>query len=104
MGEVRKRGQVSEPGRFPLWKGMLTALLAVSVFFGLAELALLALGVRPFVGEEDPFVDFASSSPLFVESMSQTGERQLETAPGKRLFNEQRFPVAKAPGTPVSFS
>jgi len=95
---LEERGS-HQPHKTPLWKGILTALVSVSMFFALIELALLVIGVRPIVLEEDPFVEFTNNAPLFVETEGEMGEKQLATAPTKRLFNEQEFPLAKAPGT-----
>ena len=86
--------------RFPLWKGLLTAVIAVTLFFGLLEFVFFAAGVRPLFLEEDPFVGFAGNVPLFVERLGPAGETILETAENKqRLFNPQTFPRNKAPGT-----
>jgi len=80
--------------RLPLWKKLAFSGLIVTAFFGLAELSLAVLGVRPALVEEDPYVGFSSYLRLF-----EPASAWMETAPGKRaLFNHQSFPKAKTPG------
>ena len=82
------------------WREPLLAVAAPALFFGLLEGLLALLGVQPVTLREDPFVGFAGSAPLFEPQAGAAGEAYLATAPAKlELFNEQRFPRAKPPGT-----
>ncbi len=80
-------------------KNLLLAAVSLVVFFALVEGTLAALGFRPILYSEDPFVGFESRIPLFVERLDGD-ERVMETAPNKLgIFNLQRFPVEKPAGT-----
>jgi tetratricopeptide (TPR) repeat protein len=82
----------------PVWKKLVFSAAVVVVFFGLTELALSLLGVRPLLYDEDPFVGFSSVVPLFVEQTDGAGRVQLVTAENRlRLFNRQSFPRDKSP-------
>lgn len=81
------------------------ALLALILAAALLEGALALAGVRPMLFERDPYVGFASSSPLFVEQAGADGQVWMETS--KRFlefFNPQRFPKQKAGNTFRIFS
>ena len=80
------------------WREPVLAVVALALFFALLEGALALLGVEPVTLREDPFVGFAGDSPLFVPEAG--GGTHLSTSPAKlELFNEQRFPRRKPPGT-----
>ena len=68
----------------PLWGLFLLATLPAIVFFGLLELVLLLLGVRPIFYFDDPYVGFASHSPLYVEDVDESGREIMRTAENKR--------------------
>ncbi len=75
------------------------AIAAPVAFLATLELLLALGGVAPAVEREDPFVGFAGNIPLFVPETAD-GEEWLATSSGKlELFNPQRFPRRKAPGT-----
>jgi tetratricopeptide (TPR) repeat protein len=79
-----------------VWKKVLFSVVAVSVFFALAELLLAVLGVRPVLYDEDPYVGFDGSTPLFVRDTRAGGVEVMERAANKAsLFNEQEFSVEK---------
>jgi tetratricopeptide (TPR) repeat protein len=82
----------------PWRKRLLFAAAAFVLFFGGLELALRAVGARE--EEEDPFVGFSSTIPLYVER-----DGWMETNPAKALlFNPQRFPREKPEGSVRIFS
>jgi Flp pilus assembly protein TadD len=88
------------PGRLSTAKKLLFALVAVGAFFVLAEVVLALLGVDPVGYDEDPYVGFTGSAPLFEERTAVDGTTMMVRAPGKRiLFNLQRFPNEKPAGT-----
>ncbi len=73
--------------------------------FALCEAAFYLAGVRPLSLTEDPYVGFASAQPLFIDSVSASGEKLLVTNPAKLThFNHQVFPAKKAAGTFRIFS
>lgn len=75
------------------------------LFFGLLELGLWLAGVRTIAASDDPFVGFAGNLPLFVQETGSDGQVWMTTAPNKLAwFNQQRFPLKKAPGTRRVFS
>ena len=71
--------------------------LAVALVFFLALEGLLYLsGVEPLHERSDPYVGFAGYAPLFVEKITEDGERVFATADNKfNWFNRQEFPVRK---------
>ena len=75
---------------------MLFSALTLAIFFGLLESALYLIGIKPLLYEEDPYVGFASSIPLFVEQEDVGGGASMETARNKlRFFNKQHFSKRK---------
>lgn len=83
-----------------IWRSILASLLSVIVFFGLLEGSLLLFGIEPALQNEDPFVGFSSSIPLFVEETEPEGRKIMTTGGNKLIyFNRQQFPKDKAPGT-----
>jgi len=77
----------------------LLAVGSVAIFFAIVELALMALGYSETDAQSDPYVGFAGE-PLFVVEPRPEGSPLLVTSPDKeRFFNEQVFPLAKAPET-----
>ena len=81
-------------------KKLVFGAVATVAFFGLVEGALALLGVSPRAYQDDPYVGFSGRAPLFVEETQADGSVVMETSPAKlSLFNMQRFPRAKAPGT-----
>jgi tetratricopeptide (TPR) repeat protein len=86
-------------------KQILFALVTTVAFFALVEFVLVAIGVRPVVEDDDPYVGFSSYLPLFVERTAPNGSTRLVTAPNKlSWFNRQRFSPKKEPGTYRVFS
>ena len=82
------------------WRDLVMAAAAVGLFFVLLEALLALAGVEPVTRSEDPFLGFAGGAPLFVTESRGADDSYLVTAPGKlELFNEQRFPRRKRPGT-----
>ncbi|MEO6094613.1 MAG: tetratricopeptide repeat protein [Fibrobacteria bacterium] len=91
--------------RDSIWIKLGLAVGSPLAVFALCESALFLAGVRPLSLTEDPYVGFASSQPLFVDSASASGERLMVTNPVKLThFNHQVFPAKKAPGTFRIFS
>ena len=79
------------------WKKCGYAALAFVLFFSLLEALLFLLGVTPSLYDEDPYLGFSGSTPLFV---AKSGEPRMETARNKqRWFNYQTFLIDKAPDT-----
>ncbi|MDB5048612.1 MAG: hypothetical protein JWO30_1683 [Fibrobacteres bacterium] len=88
-----------------IWAKLSLAVVSPLVAFSLCEGVLYLAGVRPLSLTEDPYVGFASTQPLFVETKTESGEKRMVTNPAKLThFNLQSFPVAKAPGTFRIFS
>jgi tetratricopeptide (TPR) repeat protein len=84
----------------PLRKKLVFSLITTVLFFTLLEAGLALFGVRPRLRQEDPFVGFVSSIPLFVEGRDADGRPLMVTADNKRgIFNVQQFPRDKPPGT-----
>ena len=78
----------------------LFAVLTTVGFFVLVEVLLAIGGVEPVSATDDPFVGFASTSPLYVEEASTDGQVYMVTAPNKAgWFNKQRFLKDKAAGS-----
>ena len=94
--------RVSTFGRFrsaPFLKKVLFAAVTTITFFALLEFLLSIFGVEPINLNEDPFVGFAASAPLFVpdDVDNASSEARMRTAPGKLVwFNEQSFSSRKA--------
>ncbi|MEW4488722.1 tetratricopeptide repeat protein [Thalassoglobus sp. JC818] len=81
--------------RLPWWKKSCFALVTLLIGFAGVELTLWAIGVNPVTSDEDPFVGFSSSSPLF----ERNGEN-YSTRPAKLShFNAQDFPAQKSDST-----
>ncbi len=81
------------------------AILSPLIAFSLSEGILHLAGVHPLSLTEDPYVGFAAMQPLFVETKTDAGEKRMVTNPAKLThFNQQSFPVEKAPGTFRIFS
>ena len=66
--------------RLPLWKGLVTSLIALIVFIILIEVVLGLFGVEPELRNEDLFVGFASNIPLFVKTTEPDGREFMATA------------------------
>ncbi|MDB5106252.1 MAG: hypothetical protein JWP91_3941 [Fibrobacteres bacterium] len=93
------------PTRDSIWAKLGLAIASPLAVFAVCEAVLFLAGVRPLSLTEDPYVGFASSQPLFVESKSPSGERIMVTNPVKLThFNSQSFPVQKEKGTFRIFS
>jgi len=89
----------------PWWKKLLFAGLSFALFFGLLEVGLIALGVRPLAFTDDPHVGFASYAPLFVKGEAADGNAVMRTAKTKQdWFNDQQFLVEKPGNTFRIFS
>jgi tetratricopeptide (TPR) repeat protein len=79
------------------FKDLLFTLIIVTVFFGLLEFGLGAIGVQPLILTEDPLVGFAANVPQFIETTRADGTVIMRTALNKRImFNYQEFPKVKA--------
>ena len=88
-----------------MWKRTIFKLLAVVLFFWVAELVLMLAGVQPMSSTEDPYVGFSSAAPLFIRRPGADGRWTMATAENKLAsFNPQQFPARKAPGTYRIFS
>lgn len=81
-------------------KKLAFSLTSLLLFFTLLELGLLALGIRPVLDKEDPFVGFSGSVPLYVADSESDLPDMMITAPNKRShFNVQRFQRKKPENT-----
>ncbi|MBW7997277.1 MAG: tetratricopeptide repeat protein [Candidatus Glassbacteria bacterium] len=111
MAKLRKKknraGEAQKPSaarKRTAGKWLASRLLLVLVGLALAgciELVVRALPLenvwRPV---DDPFVGFSEVHPLFMPGEVQDGRSMMETAENKlSLFNPQRFPRRKEPGT-----
>ncbi|MDA7934850.1 hypothetical protein N9B65_07395, partial [Akkermansiaceae bacterium] len=82
----------------PLWKKLAFSVLSLSLFFGLIEVILMAIGVKPLSYEKDPYVGFSSQIPLFISQ--ENSEEMLVTARNKlAYFNKQEFSREKPDDT-----
>ncbi|MCH9022620.1 MAG: tetratricopeptide repeat protein, partial [Planctomycetes bacterium] len=98
-GKSVERDPLPERRRLALWKKAAFALVVLCLFFMGVEWVLLLAGVRPMLYEEDPYVGFSSTIPLFVEERNDEGQVIMVTAQNKvNLFNVQRFARDKAEG------
>ena len=78
-----------------LFAGITVAGLLVAV-----EVALMILGVRPVLYDEDPYVGFSSYIPLFTEQTDPNGRKTMVTADNKlKFFNFQQFAADKPDST-----
>ncbi|MHC4354643.1 MAG: tetratricopeptide repeat protein [Planctomycetota bacterium] len=81
-------------------KKLFFAAITVVVLFAAVEAALMVLGVRPVLYDEDPYVGFSSYIPLFVEQTDANGQKYMVTAKNKlKFFNPQQFAEDKPSGT-----
>ena len=95
----RRTESMRSQDAIPLWKKGLYSVVAVVGAFALLELILALLGIRPVFYEEDPYVGFSATSPLFIEEQSG-GHAVMTTAPNKLdFFNSQQFTKSKPAGT-----
>lgn len=86
--------------KVPLWQALLLPVTAIVLFFIMLEGGLALFGQKQALQEEDPFVGFASNSPLFVPSQGPGGRQVMTTAPNKKyFFNRQEFTQVKSPLT-----
>ncbi|HKP98329.1 MAG TPA: tetratricopeptide repeat protein [Fibrobacteria bacterium] len=91
--------------RISIWSKLALAVASPLIAFSLCEGILYLAGVKPLSLTEDPYVGFASTQPLFVESRTESGELRMVTNPAKLThFNFQSFPAQKPPGTFRIFS
>jgi len=94
---------ISRPGavvRISVPKKLAFAAVTVVVLFAAVEMMLAVLGVRVALYDEDPYVGFSSSIPVFVEQAGPDGKPVMVTAKNKLpLFNLQRFAINKPAGT-----
>ncbi|MBF0431049.1 MAG: tetratricopeptide repeat protein [Fibrobacteria bacterium] len=78
---------------------IVTGLLITFGILGLTELGLYIAGIKTIQQTEDPFVGYASSSPLYVPHTAPDGNKLMVMAPGKRSwFNKQVFLRSKPEG------
>ncbi len=93
----RESAVPTEKRTYPLWQRLILSVVSAGLFFALLEGLLHLGGIRPLLYEEDPYVGFTASSPLFVPQPSAGRGSLMVTAPNKRtLFNEQRFDRRKS--------
>jgi len=86
--------------KVPAWKKLLFAIITVAILFAAVEIVLLAVGVRPLLYDEDPYVGFSSHIPLFVEQTDPNGRTIMVTARNRlQFFNKQQFASKKPAGT-----
>lgn len=86
--------------KLSLRKKLVFATVTTLAFFGLLELLLAGLGVRPQSATMDRTAGFSSYSPLFVQSADADGELMMRTADNKlHWFNQQAFPKRKGADT-----
>ncbi len=84
--------------KLPVWRKLLYGAIVTAAFFGLLELALLALGVEPAARRSDPLVGFSGQSRLFTERQTASGKPMLVTAENRlSFFNRQSFLRDKPP-------
>ena len=90
----------AEPGRSRSFKRRLL-LSGVGILFalfllGLVEVLLILIGVGKSPSQNDPFVGFQGSAPLFEAVETESGTLEYRTAPSKlAYFNQQSFPAEK---------
>ena len=83
-----------------LKKKIAFALVSVLLFFTLLECTLVVCGLDPVTRQDDPFIGFSSSIPLYVNDTDSRSAGMLVTAPNRRThFNVQRFPRKKPANT-----
>ena len=83
-----------------LKKKIAFALVSVLLFFTLLECILVVCRLDPVIRQDDPFIGFASSIPLYVNDVDSPSSGMLITAPNRRThFNIQRFPRKKPANT-----
>ena len=74
-------------------------LLVTGSFFVLLECLLTLVGIQPTLVDQDPYVGFESSIPLYVQRI-EDGQPWMQTANNKlSYFNAQRFQRKKAEDT-----
>jgi len=76
------------------WKRPLFAAITIVAFFGLLELVLLVVGVRPLLAERDPFAGFSKQVSVF-ELDSSAGVWRTPERARLRSFNDQQFLARK---------
>ena len=80
-------------------KKAIFSLLVTCLFFVLLECLLAAFDVQSTLVDQDPYVGFESSIPLFVEKIDD-GQPWMQTAGNKlSFFNAQRFAKHKPENT-----
>lgn len=88
-----------------LKKKIAFALVSVLLFFTLLEGILVVCGLDPVIRQDDPFIGFSSSIPLYVNDADSPSSGIMVTAPNRRThFNVQRFPRKKPTNTFRVFS
>ena len=76
------------------------ALTPLVLLFTALEGGLWLAGVSPGSESQDPYVGFAAEIPLFVMHDEGSNDAVMRTAKNKlRFFNDQQFPIRKAPNT-----
>lgn len=94
------RGNRRSPRRLTLAKKIAFSIVSTFVFAILLEVVLSAVGVRPVLDDEDPYVGFSKYIPLFVEKGVADSEPVMATAKNKlKFFNRQKFSRKKGPNT-----
>jgi tetratricopeptide (TPR) repeat protein len=96
-GESAERASPNNQRDLSGWRVALFTVLVPIVFFAVLELLLAIAGVKPALYENDPYVGFSSSQPLYEEQLLADGTAVLRTAPNKfLLFNAMQFPRDKS--------
>ena len=80
-----------------VWRKIFFAVLAVGLFFGLAEGVLWIAGVRPLASERDPFQGFAEGVPIYELDPGRATYRTHARAV-QHSFNYQEFRAEKPGG------
>ncbi|MCF7765705.1 MAG: tetratricopeptide repeat protein [Verrucomicrobia bacterium] len=94
----------TSPARISVVRKVVFASIAVLLAVGMLEALLALVGVESETYIKDPYVGFASESPLFVEQRVD-GRTVMATARERlSLFNPQQFSRKKTPGTFRIFS
>jgi tetratricopeptide (TPR) repeat protein len=104
-GTNRKEQVAAARPQLSLSKKLAFSIVLLILSFGLLELVLAVVGVRPESTESDPYAGFSSNYPLFVEQSDSAGQSLMVTAKNRlEFFNPQQFPRVKPPGTFRLFS
>ena len=100
VARAEARGALTHRPNLSAGKKILFAVVTSGGFFLLLEIVLALAGVKPVLYQDDPYVGFVSTIPLFVEESGPDGRVHMVTARNKlQWFNSQRFPKEKERGS-----